>query len=465
MKAGQERDILRRGRDSMETNGKKQQKTAQLAKEVLRLSRDSIIMNMRFLDVALSRIQPVSEPGLKGVATDGKNFRYDDAFVLRRYKNEPAYIARCCLHSLLHLVFYHPFRYGDVEMRYWDAAADIAVENVMMEMNLHFLKMHRDTERRAAAAALKAQCGALTAEKIYRYFLKAQPDEEELAGFRLLFHRDEHIYWTQPEQMEISLAQWKKISERIKTDLKTFSKGRFSGKNGNSDSLEKNLAEATKDRYDYGDILRRFMVTGEEIRPNDDEFDYIYYTYGLDHYGNMPLVEPLEYKDIKKVREFVIAIDTSASCRGKIVQGFLRRTYSIMKDTESFFSKVNVHIVQCDNEVQNDVKITCDDDFEEYIRNGKLTGFGATDFRPVFEYVDSLIEKKSFENLKGLIYFTDGYGVYPERMPAYDVIFAFLNEDERRPAVPHWALPVVLEEEELEDALEPVRAEDGGKAG
>ena len=40
---------------------------------------------------------------------------------------------------------------------------------------------------------------------------------------------------------------------------------------------------------------------------------------------------------------------------------------------------------------------------------------------------------------------------YPERMPAYDVIFAFLNEDERRPAVPHWALPVVLEEEELEE--------------
>ena len=209
-----------------------------------------------------------------------------------------------------------------------------------------------------------------------------------------------------------------------------------------------------KDRYDYGDILRRFMVTGEEIHPNDEEFDYIYYTYGLEHYGNMPLVEPLEYKDIKKVKEFVIAIDTSASCRGKIVRGFLNRTYSIMKSAENFFSKVNVHIIQCDNEVQSDVKITCDEDFEEYIRTGKLTGFGATDFRPVFAYVDELAEQGAFENLKGLIYFTDGYGVYPERMPAYDVIFAFLNEDERRPAVPCWALPVVLEEEELEDTDE-----------
>ena len=62
----------------------KQKKTAYLAQEVLRLSRDSIIMNMRFLDMALSRMRPVSKPGLKGVATDGTSFWYDDAFVLRQ---------------------------------------------------------------------------------------------------------------------------------------------------------------------------------------------------------------------------------------------------------------------------------------------------------------------------------------------------------------------------------------------
>ena len=35
-------------------------------------------------------------------------------------------------------------------------------------------------------------------------------------------------------------------------------------------------------------------------------------------YGNLPLIEPLEYRETKKVREFVIAIDTSASCRGPV---------------------------------------------------------------------------------------------------------------------------------------------------
>ena len=186
---------------------------------------------------------------------------------------------------------------------------------------------------------------------------------------------------------------------------------------------------------------------GEDISVNEDEFDYIYYTYGLDHYGNMPLIEPLEYRETKKVKEFVIAIDTSASCRGEIVKAFLQKTYSILKGTENFFTKINVHIVQCDNEIQQDTKITSDEEFDTFMKYGKLRGFGGTDFRPVFEYVNVLKEQGEFENLKGVIYFTDGYGIYPEQMPSYDVIFAFLDEDEHRATVPPWSMKVILGEE------------------
>ncbi|MDE6699857.1 MAG: hypothetical protein K2K10_02420, partial [Acetatifactor sp.] len=101
--------------------------------------------------------------------------------------------------------------------------------------------------------------------------------------------------------------------------------------------------------------------------------------------------------------------------------------------------------------VQSDTKITCDEDFETFMKYGKLTGFGATDFRPVFVYLDELRAKGEFENLRGLIYFTDGYGIYPEHMPDYDVIFAFLDEDENRAPTPPWSLKVILESEELEE--------------
>ena len=192
---------------------------------------------------------------------------------------------------------------------------------------------------------------------------------------------------------------------------------------------------------------------GENIQVNDDEFDYIYYHYGLSNYGNMPLIEPLEYKDAKKVRDFVIALDTSASCKGEIVRNFLLKTYDILKSSESFFHKMNLHIIQCDNEIQQDTKITNGEELSAFLEHITLKGFGSTDFRPVFSYVEELREQQEFENLKGLIYFTDGYGIYPEKMPDYDCLFAFLKEDEYAPKLPPWALKVVLDEEEFEERV------------
>ncbi len=103
--------------------------------------------------------------------------------------------------------------------------------------------------------------------------------------------------------------QWEEISKEIAMNLETFSKewGR------ESDSLMQHLSVANRKVYDYTEFLRKFMTMNEEMLRNQDEFGYIYYTYGMELYGNMPLVEPLEYKETDRVREFVIAIDTSGS--------------------------------------------------------------------------------------------------------------------------------------------------------
>ncbi len=422
------------------------EQAVRLAGQVMQLARDNIVVNMRFLDAALSKMRPEPRLGMEGTATDGEMLLYDPVWLLKRYQEEEDYPVRIYLHMLFHCVFYHSFAYGEKEQDIWDLAADAAVENVILELGLHMAVLETDAEARNKLHYLKEDAGMLTAERIYRYLKNNPISAGEREQWHRLFCRDAHIYWRRQERMEVTEEQWKKISERIKADLKSFSKDK-----NNSESLEKNLAEATKDRYDYAQILQKFTVTGEDVQVNDDEFDYIYYTYGLSEYGNMPLVEPLEYKDTKKVREFVIAIDTSASCRGEIVRQFVRKTYSILKGTENFFRKINVHIVQCDSEVQSDTKITGEEDFEAFMKEGKLKGFGSTDFRPVFEYVDRLTAEGEFENLKGLIYFTDGYGIYPAQMPGYDTIFVFLDENEERPELPPWAIGIVLGEEDIEE--------------
>ena len=421
-------------------------KIASLANQILRLAHDDLLMHLRFLDTALARLPWKERKDWGGAATDGRVCYYDPAYLLSMYRMEPKSVARLYLHTLLHCVFSHNFQYDKLETELWDLASDIAVENVILDLELPGVRLETDDELVRKCKILREDIGPLTAERIYRYLRKNPQSDNQLNELREYFYRDSHVLWKPVENIEITLEEWKKSSERIKADLKSFTKA---GKG--QEALEKNLEETTRDRYDYSDILKRFTVMGEDMAVNDDEFDYIYYTYGMSHYGNMPLIEPLEYKDAKKVREFAIAIDTSASCRGPIVKAFLRKTYSILKSSENFFHKMNIHIIQCDNEVQSDTKITCDDDFETFMQYGKLSGFGATDFRPVFEYLDRLTQMGEFENLKGVIYFTDGYGIYPERMPKYDVIFAFLDEDENRQPVPPWSMKVVLESDLLEE--------------
>ena len=124
----------------------------------------------------------------------------------------------------------------------------------------------------------------------------------------------------------------------------------------------------------------------------------------------------------------------------------------MLRQNDSYFRKVNVHIIQCDEEVHSDVKITSEEELRKYMEQFRLYGEGGTDFRPAFAYVEELLGRGEFDDLKGLIYFTDGYGIYPSRMPPYKTAFVFLEEDYRDADVPAWAIRLVLREDEIENA-------------
>ena len=423
-----------------------QKKIVALARKVMTLSRDDLLVHLRFLDRALDQLSLQERFGLEGIASDGNVLFFDPVYVLKMYEREPRRLSRTYLHTLMHSIYAHPFGAEKLEPDYWNLATDIAVERSVLDLELSSLALETDADQLRRLKVLREDIGPLSAERIYRYFRKNPPTRQRMLEYRECFARDLHDYWRPAERLELTEEQWQQISRRIRAELNSFSQGKLG-----SETMQENLRESTRKKYDYRNILSRFTVMGETIAVNDEEFDYVYYTYGLRTYGNLPLVEPLEYREERKVREFVIAIDTSASCRGEIVRSFLRETYQILKSSESFFQKINLHIVQCDSQVQEDIKITSDQEFEGFLKEGKIRGYGATDFRPVFDYVEDLRERKEFENLKGLIYFTDGYGIYPSRMPDYDVIFAFLGEDQYRPPVPPWSIKVVLEEEALEE--------------
>ena len=442
-------------------NCNKEEQMEKLAVQILWYARNELLVALRFMDLALCKLT-YQAADVARTATDGKHLYFAPQYIFQLYREGGYTLNHAYLHSVFHCVFYHPFIAPGVDQPLWDLACDIAVEGIIRELNVKQLETAMDAARAVELDAIQKTYGKLTAERLYKSFLKKPLSKKEQERLQEIFQVDEHMVWYMEKESgqdgggdqdsqdqgsggEDLYPSWEEISERIKVDLETASQEW--GKR--SSSLMQNVQEVNRERYDYSGFLRKFAVLGEAMQINDDEFDYIFYTYGLSLYRNIPLIEPLEYKDVKRIREFVIAIDTSGSVKGELVQTFVQKTYNILKSTESFFSKINLHIIQCDADMQEDVKITCQEEFDAYLKTMTIKGLGGTDFRPVFRYVDELIHKGEFVNLRGLIYFTDGYGTFPERKPEYETAFLFVGDAFNNPDVPPWAIKLVLQKDEI----------------
>lgn len=461
----------------------KVEKMEALAKEVMYLCRDTLAVKLRFINPALSRLDILSS--LWPMATDGEAIYYDPVYVLHCYGKEKTMPMHSYLHSVLHCIFQHFYVNPKINSELWSLASDMAVENMITELNLDGTRMERETEQQEALEPIRKAVGQLTAEKIYHYLVGHRPKEDDLIHLSRLFWCDEHEAWyiasvtdeehefgerssnqegdakegntgkTDPDNPDLDRMseekrqirdRWEEIAQQMEVELQTFAKKTGDTARG----LMQNLQEVNRERYDYGTFLKKFASLGEVMQVNDDEFDYIFYTYGLNLYKKIPLIEPLEYKETKRIREFVIAIDTSGSVSGELVQNFVQKTYNILMQQENFFNKINLHIIMCDAVIQEDVKITNKEEFDRYLAGMELKGSGGTDFRPVFRKVDAMIHNHEFINLKGLIYFTDGKGTYPERQPGYQTAFIFVQDDYRNADVPPWAIQLVLQKYELE---------------
>ena len=441
----------------------------QLAAHIVDYVRDELLISLPFLNRAILKMPvefltkaDVSEEILGGVAfaTNGAVIYTDADKVIDLFEKERGRLQRVYLHMIFHCIFSHPFKYDKMAQDLWDFSADVAVEDAVMRLGIKSLELPDDNDRKRVIEETGEAIGEVTAERIYHGLIWDKGLKKRLLKKAELFKQDSHRRWSYnneiPEMMETNKGvhdvmednarEWVKLSSSSRIAMQTKTKGFGEETGGKTWRIPK----VYRDNNDYRDFLKQFAVNCEEVHINREEFDYIYYTYGLELYEDMPLIEPLEYRDAAKIRELVIAIDTSGSTQGRKVRSFLNRTYSIFKQSGSFFKHMNVHIIQCDSEVQKDVKITSEEQFERYMQNIEIIGAGGTSFVPVFNYVNKLIDRGEFVNLQGLLYFTDGMGRFPEKKPPYKTAFIFQGGGEI-PEVPPWALKLVLQDETVVD--------------
>lgn len=420
-----------------------------MARRVMEQIRAELYLDQRYLNAALGALPPAPLDGPQTMlATDGAALYYPPAWVLNLYRQNRHYLSRAWLHSLLHCILRHLWLRDRRDPQRWNLACDIAVEAVLDTLGTPATTRPIGWVRQQAYAALKARCQLLAAGPIYRAL--QETDTATLEKYRQEFFCDSHRLWpADPDSPAAQLRgkQWEQMGRQ--TQLSMEESGRQAGESDGAQALQAQV-QASRSRRSYRDFLRRFAVWREEARLDPDEFDLGYYTYGLRTYGKMPLIEPLETRESKKIRDFVIVLDTSESTAGDLVKSFLRETFTLLTSQDSFFRQCRILVMQADNAVREETWLRDLDALDRYAAGFTLVGGGGTDFRPAFARIEELRAKGDLRAMQGVLYFTDGKGIYPAKRPSYDVAFLFLENGEPPPQVPPWAMRLVLQPEEFE---------------
>lgn len=436
----------------------------ELCTRILYQSRNELYVQMHFLDAVLCSLGFQADWNRRGIATDGAVIFYSPDFLFKTYGNGRVRINRAYLHMLFHCLFCHLYTRKNRERRLWNLACDIAIESVIDGLLKSCVHVPQSSLRRETYLRLRKRLDpggilgqdnrerqvSLTAERVYVLLEQENMNERRFSQLEAEFFVDEHDLWEENSSPQAKTQQkkWQDNREKMQTRIETM--GEKEESQEEKDLLDSLQAE-NRERYDYREFLRKFSVLREEMQIDADSFDYAFYSYGMELYGNMPLIEPLETREVRRIEEFVIVIDTSMSCSGELISRFLEETCGILAQSESYFKKIHIHILQCDDKVQSDVRITNAEELKRYGEHLEIKGYGGTDFRPAFEYVEELRAKGELRGLKGLLYFTDGKGIYPVKAPTYDTAFIFIEKLFSEESVPPWAMKIILTEDEISE--------------
>lgn len=396
---------------------------------MLTQARLEICRGRRFLASPLGRLEMAVSETYQPSAVDGRHF-----FCQPEHLHEAAPLL---FHGLCHCLLGHIFLKDASAL-----ACDVAVTLLAAEVAPELLPCAGEN----LLAQLRQRCGGELDPLRLDRLLREDPFlSQRISEIGAMVALDDHAAWRSAREAALLGGDgglekmWLEERRRLPTGFGGRQMGRQSGSHRERAVLGEGM------RHEYARYLRRYAVEREYARDDPDTFQYAWYAYGMEHYGNMPLIEPLEYRIERRLEELVIVIDTSGSCVRGLTQQFLEQTRDIILKENLFFRRFNLHILQCDAKVQRDDKISSIAEFEAYIDALEIVGGGGTDFCPAFEHIDSLIRSGELHRLKGVLYFSDGRGIYPSKPPEYEVTFVFLKHRYDDIDTPHWARRLILD--------------------
>ena len=377
--------------------------------------------------------------------TDGGTLFYNPAVVVQDYLDRKDSIAAQIMHISAHGLLGHIAKRQGQQPQIFDAVADTKAAAFVHQLPAA-LTSRWDKETQEHVMALDG----LTLEAAY---LAPETREEaaELVRKSQPLKVDDHSAWLPPEgkdgQGSGMAAQWAAAARQVAAALAQSGRSHMYG------SLAGELCEEYKgveeSGVSYKEFLRQFCSLRERQEVDPNSISHIWYQVGLSITGDAPFVEPEELREDAPELDLAVALDTSGSCCGDVMKGFLEELMAILRDAGG--PRVKMTLIQCDAEVQKVQTLTREDTPDGVLESFDIYGCGGTDFRPVFEYIEQQRQEPEGKAFRGLLYLSDGYGDFPEQAPDYPVAFLFPKEDDPWgdgwSEIPDWVMQVHITED------------------
>ncbi len=362
------------------------EKKEALARDVLRLAEGSIQRKLPAFGAALGVME--GEWTARGSGTDVQKLYWNREEVFRLFREGLEQVERRYLHLLLHGMYLHGLRGRELPERVWWLACDLMTEYRIDRMHVPGFAWPIPGERSRWYRRLQEEGAVLQERKLAEWLGGWR--EERLQELEDVFRRDDHVYWRKEgaageegrterreraEKMRKTaeaVHRWRTVFEQAQ--LREAEHRRQAG--GSAGARAEQIVLQKERGYDYRQFLKQFAVEQEELSLDMDSFDPIPYDYSRRMYERLVFLEPLEYRDMCRLQEFVIAIDTSGSCSGEIVRRFLTETWEIFQEKDNFFRDMRIHLIQCDCAVQEHVCVTCEEEWEAYLEHMTVKGHG-----------------------------------------------------------------------------------------
>jgi predicted metal-dependent peptidase len=397
--------------------------------ELLAQDRQKLLTKLPFTGSLVMRLDlvPVSDERLPTAATDGDRIFVDIDFYAQLTAEERLFVLA---HEVWHCALLHFLRRGDRNQKLFNIAADLEIHFLLTDEGLKapFVLPHDPNWK------------GLSAEEIYERLgkWKPQPCRGCHRGDTGEGRESEHIKGQGDGQ------GFDKHLEKNDDPGKAGNEERADGANkgrdpdyspeiapGAEERCRERLTaavqqcERTKGTLPAGLKAVVEAVLRPEIGWRELLAQFVTSCYGGSRRWLPParrhVHEGLYLQSMRSERlRAIVAIDTSGS-----TQGDLPKFFSELNALLDSFGSYELTVIQCDADIGR-VETFDDASPLDPHRKWEATGGGGTDFRPVFRYVDEHPELDP--NL--LIFFTDGYGDYPDRAPAYPVMWLLTKDGE-----------------------------------